>query len=59
MPVNSLVVGGLTSAVGCDYFVSAPKRLLADVLPEEARPADIEDARHAFRIEERGKTLSR
>ena len=45
--------------MGCDYFVSAPKRLLADVLPEEARPADIEDARHAFRIEERGKTLSR
>jgi len=39
--------------------VSTPKRLLADVLSEEARPADIEDPRHIVRIEERGKTLSR
>jgi len=59
VPVDSLVVGGLTSAVGCDYFVSTPKRLLADVLSEEASPADVEDARHVVRIEERAKTLSR
>ena len=45
--------------MGRGYLVSAPKRLLADVLSEEACPADVEDARHAFRIEERAKTLSR
>ena len=59
MPVDSLVVRGLASAVGRDYFVSAPNRLLADVLSEETRPADVEDARHVVRIEERAKTLSR
>ena len=59
MPLDPLIVGGVPTAVGRDHVVPAPKRLLADVLSEEARPSHIEDARHVVRIEEWAKTLSR
>ena len=59
MPLDSLVLGGARSPVGRDHSVSAAKSLLADVLSEEARPADIEDPRHVVCMDERAKTLSR
>ena len=59
VPLDSLVLGGVATAVGRDHMVPAPKRLLAEVLSEEPRPSHIEDARHVVRIEERAKTLSR